>query len=139
MKAMKDFLLGNDDKDDELQHQQKSLSKMILKRLEDTTDKTIHSDFYMKLLALNEKIDLFKEIFYNKEGFFDKRTQKQKRLIQEQKKRMEKMRQQVEKRFNRKEVEGNTCSYSDGESDADYKEFAVETQVRRRRHGKNQT
>ena len=45
---------------------------------------------------------------------------------------MEKMRQQVEKRFNRKEVEGNTCSYSDGESDADYKEFAVKTQVRRR-------
>lgn len=68
------------------------MSKMILKRLEDTTDKKIHSDFYMKLLAVNEKIDLYKEVFYNKEGFFDKRTAKQNSLIEEQRKRMAKVR-----------------------------------------------
>jgi hypothetical protein len=45
----------------------------------------------------------------------------------------------VEKRFDREEMEGNTRSYSDIESDEDYQEFAVKTQVHRRRHGINQT
>ena len=43
-------------------------------------------------MDLNQKIDLYKEVFYNKEGFFDKRTTKQKSLIEEQRKRMAKMR-----------------------------------------------
>lgn len=71
---MKFFLLG--DEEEEIPEGRRA-SQIILKRLEDTTDKKIHSDFYMKLMALNEKIDLFKEVFYTKQGFFDKRTEQQ--------------------------------------------------------------
>lgn len=68
--------------------QMKVVSKTdeILKKMQEKSNgKVIHSQFYLQLSDLKEKIDVYKRIFYSRSPKFNKRTQAQAESIEKKK------------------------------------------------------
>ena len=62
---------------DESKRRRRSIEQMLKRLSDENENKTFHTEFYLKLTSLNEKISLFKQVFYSKRGRFDKPTAKQ--------------------------------------------------------------
>jgi len=60
--------------DEEPEIKELSRAEIVLQKLQESGDKAIHSGFYNKLSSLNEKILLYKQVFYNRSPKFNRLT-----------------------------------------------------------------
>ena len=63
---------AKEDEDSEIK--ELSRAEIVLQKLQEDGDKAIHSGFFNKLLSLNEKIQDYKEVFYNRSPKFNRLT-----------------------------------------------------------------
>lgn len=83
--------------------------------------KSQHSEFYYRLQTLNDKILVFRSIFYNKmpsyqRAFLQKKQQELEFTLQEQKKLFEAQMQSIEARINRKMKSSDTVTFKFGQA-----------------------